>query len=182
MSDIISIAKKALLLGDPSVGKTSLIRKYVYDKFDDKYISTLGTKISQKRIILQHPEKEVKIDLNMMIWDMMGQKEFQMFHQTAYHGAQGALIVSDLTRRETLDNLTYWVSSLFNVTSEIPLVFIGNKNDLLEKLQFNEDDLTNVAMAFNAPTFLTSARTGENVEESFITLGKGIIQHQKIEL
>ena len=61
MPEVISIAKKVLLLGDPSVGKTSLIRKYVYDKFDDKYISTLGTKISQKRIILPHPEKDVKI-------------------------------------------------------------------------------------------------------------------------
>jgi small GTP-binding protein len=179
MTETISYSKKVLLLGDPSVGKTSLIKKFVYDKFDDAYISTLGTKVTHKQVFIDDPEKNVKVQLNFLIWDMMGQKEYKLLHSVAYQGAMGAIIVCDITRHETLDNIPDWISDLFKVTGDIPLVFIGNKNDLLSQKQFEFIDLKVSGDLFKAPVFFTSAKTGLNVEKAFLSLGEGIIGHNK---
>jgi len=176
MSDILTLSKKVLLLGDPAVGKTSLIRKFVYDMFDDKYISTLGTKISRKRLEYNHPNNFGKIELKLMIWDVMGQKEYEMVHQSAYLGGQGALIICDLTRHQTLENTENWISSLYTVTGEIPIVIIGNKCDLTNQKQIELNDIEQRAKTFNVPIFLASAKTGENVEISFRTLGERIVK------
>jgi len=177
MSDATTqLSKKIVLIGDPAVGKTSMIRKFVHDIFDDKYISTLGTKVSTKHLIFKHPKKEIMVELKLMIWDIMGQRDYEMFQQSAYMGSQGALIVCDITRRETLENLPQWISGLFNVTSEIPIVMIGNKNDLTDEKQFEFKDLKDVAKTFEVPVFLTSAKSGENIENAFSMLGQNIIE------
>lgn len=172
---MVNLSKKVLLLGDPAVGKTSLIRKFVYNMFNDSYISTLGAKVSSKKILFDHPTKKMKIEVKMMIWDIMGQKEYAMIHQSAYQGAQGALIVCDVTRKKTLENLTTWISGLFNITGEIPMVLLGNKNDLAIKNKITSEDLQKTGGTFKAPTFLSSAKTGENVESSFSILGRNMI-------
>ncbi|MCK5562290.1 MAG: GTP-binding protein, partial [Thermoplasmata archaeon] len=83
MTEMMTLSKKILLLGDPAVGKTSLIRKFVYDIFDDNYISTLGAKVTRKSLYYNHPTQEIKIEMKLMIWDMMGQKEYGLIHQSA---------------------------------------------------------------------------------------------------
>ena len=176
MTDIVELSKKIVLIGDPAVGKTSMIRKFVHDIFDDKYISTLGTKVSSKVIKFNHPSRDAEIELKFMIWDIMGQKEYEMFQQSAYMGSQGAIIVCDITRRPTLESMPDWVSSLFNVTEEIPIVMIGNKNDLPDQKEFEIDDLKKVATTFNIPSFLASAKSGENVENVFAALGQKIVE------
>ena len=170
MHEVLTLAKKVLLIGDPSVGKTSLIRKYVYDAFDDKYISTLGAKVSSKRMIYNHPSRDLKVELKLLIWDIMGQKEYAMIHKSAYGGAQGAILVCDTTRRITMENMPTWISDLFLVTGEIPLVLIGNKCDLVDKRQVQFEDLSELGKAFNSPVYLGSAKTGENVKALFYTL------------
>lgn len=176
MSNPIKLSKKIIMVGDPSVGKTSMIRKFVYDMFDDKYIATLGTKVTSKQIECNHPQEGTPIELKLMIWDVMGQKDYEMFHQSAYMGSQGALVVCDITRRETMDNLTNWISGLFNVTGQIPIVFIGNKSDLISQQQFDLDDLSQMASTFEVPSFLTSAKTGDNVDVAFNLLGENIVK------
>ena len=158
------------------MGKTSMIRKFVHDIFDDKYISTLGTKVSTKRLILKHPTEDLMIEIKFMIWDIMGQRDYEMFQQSAYMGSQGALVVCDITRRETLEDIPQWVSGLFNITSQIPIIMIGNKNDLTDKKTFEYNNLTELASTFEAPSFFTSAKTGENIEKAFSTLGYNIIK------
>ena len=86
---------KICIVGDPAVGKTSLIRRFVFDKYDDKYISTLGTKISKKDVLYN----DKKIEMTMMIWDVIGQQSFKSIHKSAFKGAKGAFIVCDLTRK-----------------------------------------------------------------------------------
>ena len=182
MSDIIQIGKKILLIGDPAVGKTSLIRKFVLDIFDDSYLSTLGTKVTNKTMILSPQEITQKVELKLMIWDVMGQKEYQMIQESAYMGSNGAIIVGDLSRNDTLDHLGVWVSDLFNITSVIPLVFVGNKVDLVNPESINREKLEQLAMSYEAPFVYTSAKSGENVENMFQIIANMLINTSLEEL
>ena len=177
MTDTIEVAKKILLIGDPSVGKTSLVRKFVLDIFDDKYLTTLGTKVTNKTMILTPAELKQKVELKMLIWDVMGQKEYKLIQESAYQGASGAIIVCDLSRDDTMENLNSWVSDLFNISGVIPVVFVGNKIDLIDQSNLDATNLENVAMSYESPFFLTSAKTGENVEDTFKALGNIIINN-----
>jgi small GTP-binding protein len=113
-----------------------------------------------------------------MIWDIMGQKEYKLIHETAYQGSKGAIIVCDMTRKETLHNLSTWVTSLFNVTQTLPMVFVANKNDLVDQKQFTKEDLKEIALPYHAPYYRSSAKTGENVEDLFKELGIMMLREQ----
>jgi small GTP-binding protein len=176
MSEIIQLAKKILLIGDPSVGKTSLVRKFVLDIFDDKYLTTLGTKVTNKTMIFSPTElSNKKVELKMLIWDVMGQKEYKMIQESAYQGSSGAIIVADLSRKETIDHLGAWVSDLYNISGVVPVLFVGNKMDLVDQNSIELTEMDNLSMSYEAPYFLTSAKTGENVENAFKALGNSLI-------
>ncbi|MDD4307636.1 MAG: GTP-binding protein [Thermoplasmata archaeon] len=166
------LIKKVCLLGDSSVGKTSLIRKYVYNTFDDAYIATIGTKTVKKELTLEYFGKEV--DLVLMIWDILGQKEYRRVQSMSFQGTAGGLVVCDITRKETLDSLRdYWVPELIKIAGKIPLVFMANKSDL--KPAFDLSELGKLAAEHGCPYLMTSAKTGLNVENAFLTLGKGLV-------
>jgi len=171
------ISKKICLLGDPSVGKTSLVRRFVYSAYDDKYISTIGTKVMKKEV--EFEEEDTEATVRLMIWDIAGQHSYQFVKKAYYDGAEAALIVSDTTRRETLESFDNWVESIFSVTGKIPIIMLGNKCDMPEKAQFTLDDLKNIGAKYNCPCFLTSAKTGANVEESFRSLAKILFEEYK---
>jgi small GTP-binding protein len=175
MSDLRRISKKIVLLGDPGVGKTSMIRRFVYDIFDDKYITTLGMKVTKKQLVINHPIDHLDMELTLMIWDLMGQKEYQFLHKSTYRGTDGAIIVCDFTRKDTLDNIPEWVTNLFNVTGNIPIVIIGNKNDLNGRKKFSFEEISELAKVCKATVFMTSAKTGENVELVFSKLSEDLI-------
>jgi small GTP-binding protein len=182
MTEIIQLVKKIVLIGDPGAGKTSLIRKFVLDLFDDKYLTTLGTKVTNKTMILAPQELNEKVELKLMIWDVMGQKEYRLIQESAFLGSSGAIIVGDVSRKETMDHLANWVSDLFNITGVIPLVFVGNKIDLMNNGTTDQENIEQLAMSYETPYFLTSAKTGENVEHAFQTLGKLLVNASLDEL
>ncbi len=164
------VRKKIVLLGDNSVGKTSLIRRFVTNSFDDKYISTIGTKVSKKKVEIA--DKNKKQIINLMIWDIVGQRDYSLILASAFKGAHGAMLVCDITRRETLDSLSnYWVPNLKKYSGDIPMIFLANKSDLEDEAKFSLYDLEDVARSFDAEGMFTSARTGENVDVSFSKLG-----------
>jgi len=175
MVNIKEVKRKICLIGDWGVGKTSLIRKFVLDQFDDKYIATFGSKVTKKRIKYKITKNDI-IDLNMMIWDIMGQKEFKKARIMAYRGTKGALLVCDITRLETLNNILYYSEELFDIIQDIPIAVLANKVDLKKDAEFSLKELKGVANKIQAPYFSTSAKTGENVKEAFFGLGEKMIR------
>jgi small GTP-binding protein len=177
MDEPIQLRKKVCLLGDAAVGKTSLIHRYVHNQFDEKYITTIGTNVSKKniRISVQNPNnKIINYDITFAIWDIIGQRELHSFNLNYFRNANGGLVVCDITRRDTLDSLMMWTSSLFNTIGKVPLVFLANKYDLQQQAEFDANELGQVANQFQAPFYVTSARTGENVEQAFYALGDAL--------
>jgi small GTP-binding protein len=169
------LMKKVCLLGDGAVGKTSLIRKFVFDRFDDKYIMTFGTKVSKKQVTINRGTEEY--NMNFLIWDILGQRVHNNLHAAYYQGASGAFIVCDVTRRETLDNLDEWISVFRGVNKAAPVILLGNKADLVDEAQFSATDLRGLAEKYNMKHHMTSAKTGDHVEESFLELGNEVIDH-----
>jgi len=183
MVTVRNLKCKVCLVGEAAVGKTSLIRRYVLDDFDDKYITTLGAKVSKKDMSFDYPDKDTRVDMDMTIWDIMGEKGFRDLLQDAYfQGAKGVLAVCDITRISTVKELDDWVKSVYNVSGEIPIIYAVNKVDLRDEalLLFDEADLMQWTRAFGASYLYTSAKTGENVERAFRTLGEQIIARSSI--
>jgi small GTP-binding protein len=167
---VSSYTRKVCLVGDPAVGKTSLVRRFVIDKYDDSYIMTLGAKVMKKNVIVDSAGQ--KSDVTLMIWDVMGQKHFKIIESVAFKHIQAAFIVCDLTRRSTLDNIRYWAEALQGVSGKVPLVLLVNKIDIANQAELNEQDVQKAAADFNAQYFMTSAKTGDNVEKAFSALAK----------
>lgn len=173
------LKRKIMLLGDGAVGKTSVVRRFVVDKFSDDYITTIGTKVTKKDLRFEMPYGPV--NLTLMIWDILGQKGYTTIQESSFQGAKGVLLVCDLTRNETFDSLeTYWIPRLTNVAGRIPQVIVGNKVDLVENRKAAEDKLGNLSKKHECPCFVSSAKTGENVEAAFLTLGKSILATREI--
>ena len=162
---------KICLVGEGAVGKTCLIRRFIHDQFDDRYISTLGAKVSKKELVVDADGKSVSMD--MTIWDIMGEKGFRELLKEAYfHGAQGVLAVCDVTRMDTLTDLDDWVAAVVKVTGSVPVEFLANKADLKDQQVVQAADLETAARTHGAPFLFTSAKTGENVERAFADLAK----------
>jgi len=166
----LDVKKKICVLGDGSVGKTSLIRRFVVDEFSDEYISSMGAKVSKKdveMVFFEGEENETRMHFILSIWDTIGQVTMPTVISKYIKASTGAILVCDLTRDITLENLEEWVRLLFNITGKIPIAFFANKCDLVEQCDFDIDDLEFLANKHDAPFFTTSAKTGTNVETGF---------------
>ena len=170
---------KICLVGDVGVGKTSLIRRYVLDVFDDKYIATIGTKVTKREIVVNDSKSGAPPKIVLLIWDIMGQPSFREVLREAYfYGVEGALAVCDVTSKESLGELRYWIKAMSATTGKVPIVFLGNKCDLREETRIPYQDLEVFAKKHESPALLTSAKTGYNVEQSFTTLVDMIVDRE----
>jgi len=166
---------KVCFIGDAGVGKTSLIKRFVLDVFDDRYIATIGTKVTKKIV-----DVDGKVKVMMLVWDIMGQKGFRELLREAYFfGAHGAIAVCDLTNKETLEELRYWIKALTDVAGDVPIVFAGNKVDLENDRVIKEEDLQELASKYKGKALLTSAKTGQNVEAVFKALAEAMAEKMK---
>ncbi len=162
---------KVLLLGDGAVGKTSLIRRFVVDQFGDEYIMTIGTKVSKKDLAIT--DGGVTHLVALTVWDILGQQGYSAVQTTAFQGAKGVLFVYDATRPETRENLErYWMPRVREVLGTVPSIVAGNKVDLVKDRGAAQEELERFAGPFAIPHFLTSAKTGERVEDAFLKLGR----------
>jgi small GTP-binding protein len=168
---------KVTLIGEGGIGKTSLIKRYVFDQFSDGYITTIGTKVTKKEIKLNHPKTNEEYNVTMMIWDIMGQRGFREILKEAYfYGTQGAIGVCDITRKDTLFRLEEWIETLNQISKDVPVVFMGNKCDLVDEAQLTFNDVKDFSANYQGSSvYLSSAKTGINVNLAFKTLAEKIL-------
>lgn len=167
---------KICLVGDSTVGKTSLIKRYVFDEFDDRYLSTLGTKVTKRKLQVPFPDLDLEVDVKLLIFDIIGEKGFrQLLREAYFQGANGLMAVFDVTRGDTLDSLDDWVENAYDVTGNIPTHLIANKVDLSDEVVVTEVEVNQVSKNLNSPFVFTSAKTGENVEKVFKYIGTKLV-------
>ena len=163
--------KKIALVGDSSVGKTSLIRRFVVDVFDDKYIATIGTKVSKRDIEYKLPDKTIY--LTVMMWDILGQKDYKKMRAQGLSGAHGIILVTDVSRPETVKSAEeFWLPEVWEILGSPPVIFVGNKCDLAKSDSPAAKSLASIAAKIEMPMLLSSAKTGENVEAAFRKIGE----------
>lgn len=168
---------KVCLVGDPGVGKTALVARYVRDEFTGDYIHTIGTKVSKKEITLVDPQTQAPVVLSLLIWDIMGQPAFRELLRDAYfHGAGAVLGVADLTRPETSEAIGDWIVSVHQVEAGIPVVLALNKSDLAGEDRANAEKAISATQHSRDDVFITSAKTGTGVEEAFRRLGMHLLE------
>jgi small GTP-binding protein len=155
---------KVIVIGDPAVGKTSLLTKFATNQFEEKYLPTVGVSILKEPMEL----KEYNATVNLMFWDIAGQPQFYMLHRPYFNGADGMLLVFDITRSSTFSNVNNWYSSAVKYgLSGIPRILIGNKVDLAEERKIILPMAEHLSEKLSAPYFETSAIAGENVKVVF---------------
>lgn len=168
-----SLSRKVCLLGDFAVGKTSLINRFVYSIFEDKYVSTVGVKVSRKVVTIARIDDTV--ELTMLLWDLADSGKFQRVQPSYLSGAAGAVLVCDLTRPETLDNLRTYAIDLQRISSKAKLVVAANKHDLVDQHLLTLAQVEAFAVELDLPYYLTSAKTGAAVEMMFQQLGRLLV-------
>jgi small GTP-binding protein len=164
---------KVCMVGDEGVGKTSLIRRYVYSMYDEAYIRTVGTMISKREIELP----EIGYQASMIVWDIMGRKDFMdLFKDAYFKHVRGVLAVFDITRPKTLDSLKDWIGGIKSSVGGIPTFILANKQDIRPEEGLADSDIERFCSAYACPWRRTSAKTGENVEQAFHDLAVHMIR------
>ena len=155
------IVLKLLLLGDSSVGKTSILLKYISNKFDDSSISTVGVDYMDKIIDYN------KFKIKLQIWDTSGEEKFRTITKNFYRNADGLLVVFDLTKKESYDHIRSWINEAKENNDKLKTILIGNKLDLKDERIVAIDVAKQFAEKNNLKYIETSAKDGTNINESF---------------
>ena len=165
-------AFKLILGGDGGVGKTSMVHRFVEDEFDVDYKSTIGTSIMKKECEFDGLESKVRF----VIWDLAGQSQFKRVRSSYVANAEAGILVFDVTRRETFDNIKIWQAEILESTSTISLILVGNKIDLVDSRAVTTQEGEEMAKNLGLSYIETSAKTGENIEDAFKMLALQIIK------
>ena len=164
---------KILTIGDGGVGKTSILRRYVENKFLKHHLSTIGIDFLSKTLKIK--DKEIKLK----IWDTAGQERYRQITSHIYKDADGIILVFDVTSEESFNQITDWMEQIKNNVSkeEINLILIGNKCDLADRMVEKERG-EEMAQKLKIKYFETSALTGQGINEAFEELAKQIFRNK----
>ena len=159
---------KLILIGDSCVGKSNILLKYLKNQFNENSKTTIGVEFGTKNIIINN--KRIKIQ----IWDTAGQERYRSITSSYYKGAKGALIVYDITRKNTFDNIDKWITDLkLNGDKNICIIILGNKREI------NKNDGIKKAEMYKIAFLETSALNGDNISKAFDELIEQIVINNK---
>ncbi len=166
---------KVCLVGANEGCKTVLVRRHVLDEFDDRYIRTLGAKVTKKRLQMSNVLPRGSIGLDLLVYDILSRPTFRSVLQEAFfQGTSGIVAVADMTRRSTYDELGGWIEAVQDITGPVPVVVIGANRDQVDRQQVSEEDVRRLAQSYGGSCFFAPAGSGEPVEEAFFTLAERI--------
>ncbi|MHA1784992.1 MAG: Rab family GTPase [Candidatus Helarchaeota archaeon] len=164
MSNKKKFSLKVLVVGEPAVGKTSVIRRFSDGTFDENYEHTIGADFNIK--VVEVPEENV--DVILTVWDIGGQERFEVIRKYYYEGSNAAFIVCDLTNKETFSEVNRWYADLASYLQNIPIALMANKVDLKDQIEITDNDLEEMTKNLNLKFyFKTSAKDGTNVHKAF---------------
>jgi len=169
---------KTVVIGDPAVGKTSLLKQFTTHQFQEKYLPTVGVNIVKEPIELE--EKDATV--NVMFWDIAGQPQFYMLHKPYFKGADAIILVFDVTRSSTFSNVKNWYQTAVKFgLSGVPRILVANKIDLKEDRKIILPMIKHRADELNCPYLETSALTGKNVDLLFKNVAEMIYKSKQQE-
>jgi Ras-related protein Rab-2A len=153
---------KFIVIGDSSVGKSNILLRYTQNEFNQEYQSTIGVEFGAKNIKINNKIYRIQI------WDTAGQENFRSITRAYYKNSVCALVVYDITKRESFENVQSWIQDCRNQSPKtIIMVLVGNKNDLENERDVSFDEGEQFAKNNNMIFYETSAKTGKNVNEIF---------------
>ena len=155
-----NINLRIVLLGNSSVGKTSLTGRYTNNKMEDNYMSTIGVDYFEKKITIANK------NINLRIMDTCGQEKYKSISKQLVRNVDGIIFVFDLTNSQSFNDIDNWLTDANNIAKK-KAILIGNKKDLVDSKSVNENQIENLEKKMNMKCFQTSAKTGENVEQAF---------------
>ena len=162
---------KVILIGDSGVGKTNIMSKFLKNQFLENSKATIGVEFGSKLFI--HENHKIKAQ----IWDTAGQEKYKAITGAYYKGSKGALVIYDITRKDTFANIEKWVNDLKTTGDpKITIIIIGNKNDLADKRQVTKEEGEEKAKSFGCAFLETSAFSGDNIDKAFDIMVKEIYE------
>ncbi len=181
MATPATLKAKVCLVGEIAVGKTSLVRRFSVGSFDELYSTTLGISVSKKVVHLASPPPTGPSTLEMILFDVMGQRNLRdLLVESYFKGAQALLAVWDVTRPQTLQELQGWIDLAREAAGTVPVVIAANKVDLVPERVHEAPSLPSSVRMDSAGWFSTSAKTGENVEAAFQMLASELIRRTRL--
>ena len=158
---------KIITLGDSRVGKTSLIIKYIDNKFTGNFVTTMGFDIKNKQLTLKDGT-----EAKLMLFDTAGQERFRSLAENYIKKAYGVLLVYDISERQSFLNIENWMQSIKENSDGLPTILIGNKSDLNDERKVSFEEGNQKAQEFGCPFYETSCKNGDNVTKCFIELAE----------
>ena len=162
---------KIMVIGDPSVGKTSLIRRFIENRFTDDYITTIGVDWLKKEVLINE-----MINVSLVVWDVAGQSKYASFQEMYYSGSDFIIIVFDITNERSYQNIKRWLEDVHRILGEeIDFAIFANKVDLEDQRNVSGyEDYKDFPNLFGIVE--TSAKTGRNVDEVFEKIAEFLVK------
>lgn len=169
---------KLLIIGESGVGKTSILQRFIDNTFQKGFTSTIGIDFRSKKIKVEEQEAELQI------WDTAGQERFFSITKSYYRGSDGIFLTFDISSEESFKSTEKWISAIQSkIEEKVPIFLLGNKKDLVEEDEMDTlptiQKIKHLSKELAVPYYITSAQSGENIEEIFREMAKNILKQKK---
>ncbi|MCG3215667.1 MAG: GTP-binding protein [Candidatus Heimdallarchaeota archaeon] len=173
LSPNITYIIKIINIGDYSVGKTSLAVRYTQNRFTSSYLPTLGVDFHSKNILYDEDTT-----LRLVLFDTVGQEKLVALRKRYYTGAHGAVVVFDVTRKDSFDHIRKWIEEVEEKCPDIPIIIVGNKTDLIDQRAVTKEEVEAKWTSKGYTVLESSAKMGEGVDDIYTIIAKKVMEKQ----